>query len=159
MAPPRFGGTRRGTVVVSSAQGLLKFSIRAAPLPKNIWDFLKDNLALLRRMRQERKSREESTTTEISAVEDDSEDDDIDEVDLQGEIIRRPTVRPDEFWRVFEQKCTEAGGDWVGLADKVWEFGPQGAGTCLLLDARTEGQPPNSCESLYPRVWTPLTQR
>ena len=144
MAPPKFGGTKRGQVVASSSHGLLKFTIRATPLPKKIWDFLQGNLAILRRMLQENKSREEGASEEAVPSDEIGEGDEADEVDLQGEIIKRPTVRPEEFWTVLQQKCTEAGGEWASVVERLWAFGPQRAGTCVLVDARGDGQPPNS---------------
>ena len=144
MAPPKFGGTKRGQVVASGAHGLLKFTIRAAPLPKKLWDFLQANLAILRRLQQERKSREEGASEKEVAADEEGDDDQADEVDLQGEVIRRPTVRPDEFWTVLQQRCAEAGGEWAGVVERLWAFGPQQAGTCILVDARGDGQPPNS---------------
>ena len=72
------------------------------------------------------------------------EGDEADEVDRQGEIIKRPTVRPEEFWTVLQQKCTEAGGEWASVVERLWAFGPQRAGTCVFVDARGDGQPPNS---------------
>ncbi|KAJ3558904.1 hypothetical protein NM688_g656 [Phlebia brevispora] len=149
MAPPKFGGGRRGTVVSSTANNLLKFAIRAAPLPKSIWVFLQDNLAILRRIQQEQKSQEEgegseSLEGELTAAPGEDGEEEEEEVDLQGEIIKRPTVKADEFWQVFQQKCSEAGGEWTSVPDKLWAFGPHRSGTCILVDNRNDGQPPNS---------------
>lgn len=143
MPPPKFGSTKRGTVSGSSAHNLVKFTIRAAPMPRKLWDFLQDNLAILLRLRQERQSREENIVPQTSNPEDHEEQEE-DEIDLQGEIIKRPTVKPDEFWQVFQEKCSEIGGEWAGVVDQIMAFGPQRAGTCLLIDSRTDGQPPNS---------------
>jgi len=30
----------------------------------------------------------------------------------------------------------KAGGEWVGIAKRIWAFGPQSAGTCILADSR-----------------------
>ncbi|THG97775.1 hypothetical protein EW026_g4285 [Hermanssonia centrifuga] len=137
MGPPKSGSARRGAISGASANNIVQFTIRATPLPKVIWDFLQENLAILRRMQQERKSREEHKTLEAEQI---AEEDDSDEVDLQGEVIRRPTVRPEDFWSVLREKCSETGGDWEDLPEKVWAFGPQRAGTCLLIDSRNGGQ-------------------
>lgn len=56
--------------------------------------------------------------------------------DNYGDVIRKPTVSPEQFWDAFDQKCKEVGGEWSDTADKTWAFGPQKAGACLLLDAR-----------------------
>ncbi|KAI0801740.1 P-loop containing nucleoside triphosphate hydrolase protein [Irpex lacteus] len=144
MAPPKSGNVKRGTMLAASSLNLVKTTIRAAPLPKDIWDFLRDNLALLRRMQQDRKSREENNDHVI----DDSrnldgqnlEDIEEDEVDLQGEVIKKPTIKAEEFWKVFAEVCAKAGGEWTDLTEKLWAFGPQRAGTCVLVDSRPEGQ-------------------
>lgn len=120
-----------------SAMNLVKCTIRASPLPKEIWDFLRDNLALLRRMQQEQKSREETGSSSEEQVDDGDED----EVDLQGEVIKRPSIKVEDFWTAFQEVCAKAGGEWIDLVDKVWAFGPQRAGTCVLADWRAEGQP------------------
>ncbi|EKM49571.1 uncharacterized protein PHACADRAFT_214132 [Phanerochaete carnosa HHB-10118-sp] len=153
MAPPKSGSAKRGTIQSAAAHNLLKFTIRAAPLPKSIFDFLRDNLALLRRMRQERASREEDPSRPSSpsrgAEENNGEEndernydetDDLDEVDLQGEVLKRPSIRAEDFWPAFEAKCKEVGGEWEDVPERLWAFGPQKAGTCLLVDARP-GQP------------------
>ena len=48
MPPPKSGSTRRGAITSGAAHNLLKFTIRAAPLPKAIFDFLRDNLGTQR---------------------------------------------------------------------------------------------------------------
>lgn len=148
MPLPKFGGTKRGTVVSSTAHDLIKFTIRAAPLPKPIWDFLQDNLVVLRRIQKEFKSREDRISAEVSENQkieyEEQEGEEDEEVDLQGEIIKRPTVKVDEFWQVLQKKCSEAGGEWASIPAKLWAFGPHRAGTCLLIDVREDGQPPNS---------------
>ncbi len=149
MGPPKSGSARRGAISGASANNIVQFTIRATPLPKVIWDFLQENLAILRRMQQERKSREEHKTLEAEQI---AEEDDSDEVDLQGEVIRRPTVRPEDFWSVLREKCSEAGGDWEDLPEKVWAFGPQRAGTCLLIDSRNGGQSNSFVYPLFIRI-------
>ena len=135
MAPPKSAPARRGTIHGSAGHNLVKFTIRAAPLPKGIWELLRDNLTLLRQ--QERKSREEGREGADNSADNADLDDETDEVDLQGEVLKRPTVRADQFWTVFDEKCKAAGGDWADVAEHLWAFGPQSAGTCLLIDSRS----------------------
>lgn len=139
MAPPKSGNAKRGTMRGASAMNLVRCTIRAAPLPKEVWEFLRDNLALLRQMNQERKYREEAEIIPTREVTD-TDGGDEDEVDLHGEVIKRPSVKPDEFWRVFQDVCAKAGGEWADMVEKLWAFGPQRAGTCVLVDSRAEGQ-------------------
>lgn len=142
MAPPKSGNAKRGTMRGASAMNIVKCTIRAAPLPKEIWEFLQDNLALLRRMRQERTSHEEGKDDEGHEEEkQEIEEVDEDEVDLQGEVIKRPSIKPEEFWPVFHNVCAKVGGEWAELVEKLWAFGPQRAGTCILVDSRTDGTP------------------
>lgn len=139
MAPPKTAGAKRGTIRSSAAQNMINFSIRAAPLPRTIFDFLRDNLVLLRRMQRE-KSHEEAPNSaapgQSNEVEYD-ETEDADEVDFQGEILKRPTVKAEEFWSVLEEKCKDAGTEWADVTGRIWAFGPQKAGTCLLVDSRS----------------------
>ena len=138
MAPPKTAGAKRGTIRSAAAHNSINFTIRAAPLPKPIFDFLRDNLVLLRRMQQEN-SREEGQALSTAGQDDEAEHDeteDADEVDLQGEVLKRPTVKAEEFWPTLEQKCKDAGPEWADVAERVWAFGPQKAGTCLLVDSR-----------------------
>jgi ribosome assembly protein 1 len=61
------------------------------------------------------------------------------ELDLQGDVARRAgssSVRPEQFWDKFGEICKVVGGEWAGLEEKVWAFGPRGEGGCLLVDAR-----------------------
>ncbi len=95
--------------------------------------FLQDNLSVMRKLSGQRKQKGE--TTEALTVT--QKDDELDEgVDLHGDVIRKPTTRPDNFWTSLEGVCNLLGGEWRGLADKIWAFGPHSAGGCILVDAR-----------------------
>ena len=140
MALPKTPNAKRGTMHGAAAQNLAKFTTRAAPLPPAILEFLLDNLAILRRMQQERKAGEEDAET-LPADEDNGHSDE--DYDVQGEYIKKPTINAEQFWPTLQDKCKEAGGEWAEIVDKIWAFGPQRMGTCLLIDARSEQ--PNSC--------------
>ena len=146
MAPPKYS-TKRGLVTSSSSQGLVKFSIRAAPLPKPLLEFVLDNISILKRLQRERRN-----VSGGSAEDEDQDgggDDDANRersYDDSGETFRKPTVRPDQFWTALEEICKKAGGDWdKGVIDRIWAFGPHKAGGCLLVDARKNIKTPNSC--------------
>ncbi|KAI0689706.1 translation elongation factor 2 [Cytidiella melzeri] len=145
MPPPKSGNVRRGTMQGASAGNVVKCTIRAAPLPKELWKFLKDNLALLRRLQEERKFQEGDSLAE------EEDADDSDEVDLHGDVIKRPSIQLEDFWKVLGEVCIRIGGDWADFADKVWAFGPQQAGTCVLVDTRT-GEQPNSLKRRLNRM-------
>lgn len=133
MPPPKTAGAPRGTIPAVSHQNLVTCTIRAAPVPEPINNFLRSNIAVLKRLQNER-----------AAAEDGAEEAEIDEAETAaatGDIIRVPTVRAEMFWDALAKVCTECGGEWMNIVDTIWAFGPQNAGECLLIDARKDGAP------------------
>ncbi|EPQ54738.1 P-loop containing nucleoside triphosphate hydrolase protein [Gloeophyllum trabeum ATCC 11539] len=124
MPPPKFAPAKRGTIKGATIHNLVKFTIRAAPLPKPLHDFILDNLMILKRIQRERKSQGEEEAEEEE------------EVGLQDEVYRKPTVKPENFWTSLKEECVKVGGEWADVADRIWAFGPQGAGACILVDTR-----------------------
>src|SRR6266567_3866871 len=122
MAPTKTPNAPRGTIQSSSSQQVVSFTVRAAPLPASILDFILDNLSTWKSLQHDQKIQQGHCIDE--------------EVDNYGDVIRRPTTSPEQFWEVFAQRCKEVGGEWADVADKTWAFGPQKAGGCLLIDAR-----------------------
>ncbi|GBE84885.1 Ribosome assembly protein [Sparassis crispa] len=137
MAPPKTAHAKRGTIYGSISNNLVKFTIRASPLPKLLVDFLLDNLATLKRLHTEQVKIDDVTGTDAKANADTEED--LEEV--YGEIIEKSSIPPEDFWRALEGKCREAGGEWIDVVDKLWAFGPQKAGSCVLIDARCDSSP------------------
>jgi ribosome assembly protein 1 len=134
MAAPKFS-TKRGVVNGASTQNLVKFSIRASPLPKSLLDFILDNITILKKFQLER------DTDSSSSVPDDPDFDDSDRMDTYGEVARKPTVTADLFWTALEKECKNLGGEWKDIVDRIWAFGPQRAGGCILIDARKDWVP------------------
>lgn len=130
MPPPKVPNASRGTANGTAGQGLVNFAIRAVPLPRLLLDFILDNVAVLKQLQRGKTVGEADEETESGAV-------------LADDIARKPTVSPEQFWDAWEAKCKEAGGEWVGIADRTWAFGPQQAGGCILVDAR-KGVSPKS---------------
>lgn len=130
MTPPKTPGAKRGTIYGTIHSNLVSFTVRAAPLPKKLLDFLQDNLATLKRMDSE----QGSNMQENHFVEED------DEYDVQGEIVKKPSTKPEDFWNTFSERCREVGGEWADVADRVWAFGPQRVGSCLLIDSRSDAK-------------------
>jgi ribosome assembly protein 1 len=126
MAPPKMPGAPRGTVHGSSFQNLVTFTIRAVPLPDIVSDFLRSNLIVVKRLLADR-------THSVGAT---SVEDEADEAATIGDILRVPTIHPEQFWEAFQAKCEEAGPEWAGLVDNIWAMGPHAAGECLLIDSR-----------------------
>lgn len=145
MAPPKTPNAPRGTIHGSSAHSLAKFTIRAVPLPEEILSFLRDNLLVLKRLQQERKMREQSSESseaeqQKSSSEHQQSNDDLEEgVSMYGDVYRKPTVRIEEFWSKLDSLCKKAGPEWQDISERVWAFGPQSAGGCVLVDAREGG--------------------
>ncbi|KAH8104488.1 translation elongation factor 2 [Cristinia sonorae] len=136
MAPPKFGSGKRGVIHGAAVRDLAKFSLRAVPLPQELLQFLQDNLVTLRQIERDTDAGSKANDERASAAND---DDTEEEVDLQGELMKHPTVRPEEFWHALAKVCEKAGSDWVNVQRKLIAFGPQKrAGTCLLLDGRPE---------------------
>ncbi|KAH7926455.1 P-loop containing nucleoside triphosphate hydrolase protein [Leucogyrophana mollusca] len=130
MAPPKTPNAPRGTIKGAGSQNLVTFSIRAAPLPEGILHFILQNLTTLRILQQGRQSSQIASSAET--------DDSIegDQYGAQGNVVHTPSVKPGQFWDALKDKCKLEGGEWSDLTDKIWAFGPQGAGGCMLVDAR-----------------------
>jgi ribosome assembly protein 1 len=122
MAPIKTPNALRGTMRGSSANKVVTFTIRALPVPTTILDFILENIMVLRTLIHDKGDQQ---------VEEEEQD-----VDLHGDVIRKSTISPDQFWDVFAEKCKEVAGEWEGVAARTWAFGPQKAGGCLLIDAR-----------------------
>jgi len=142
MAPPKTAGSPRGTIKGSSAQGIVNFSVRASPLPKPILDFILKNALTLKKLVQERRG---GDTEELEQ----EQGDDLAANNDRGDIIRKPDVKPDQFWPELEKVCKEVGGEWEKIAEKIWAFGPQKVGGCVLIDARKSGGVQSSVISLH----------
>lgn len=114
-----------------SSQNIVTFTLRSVPLPDRILLFIQQNLVTLRSLLQERRSTDGSSSDGGSST--------IVEADrpgVQGDIAHVPSVKPGQFWAALQEKCAEAGSEWADIVDRIWAFGPQGAGGCLLIDAR-----------------------
>lgn len=136
MAPPKIANSPRGTIHGSSAQSDISFTIRAVPLPDPILSFIQDNLVLVRRVVRERRRVEQVGQTS-SGSEPKEEDLEFTEgTNVHGDVLRRPTVRFDEFWTSLEAVCKKCSPEWHFISDKIWAFGPQSAGGCVLIDSR-----------------------
>jgi len=129
MAPKKTPNAPCGTVQGTAYHSLVKFTIRAAPLPEDILHFILDNITTLKQLQQERRMSDALPFDNVDDVDDE-------EGNVHGDVIRKPSVRPDEFWEALEKTCEAAGGEWKDVAERLWSSGPQRAGGCLLIDAR-----------------------
>jgi len=136
MSPPKTSGARRGTIRGASSLNLVTFTIRATPLPKDIVQFIFDNISILTALQLE---------TKPDSLDRHSEAEDYEERGAVNEgFLRNPTAKLGEFWEAFDAKCQEAGSEWKGIVDRVWAFGPHKTGGCILIDSR-ETEHPQSC--------------
>lgn len=102
-------------------------------MPESLVTFLQDNLSVIRKLSRDTKRKAETN----EPVTNTQEDDELDEgVDLHGDVTRKPTTRPENFWTALEGICMPLNAEWRNVADKIWAFGPHSAGGCLLVDAR-----------------------
>ena len=134
MAPPKTPNAVRGTMKGGSSHNIVTFTLRSAPLPDSILLFIQQNLVTLRLLLQERMATDRDSNAVIEG----------DRPEVQGILVHTPSVKPEQFWVALKEKCDEAGGEWVDIVDRIWAFGPQGAGGCLLVDARQD-LVPTSC--------------
>jgi ribosome assembly protein 1 len=130
MASVKTANAARGTIHGASSHNIVRFTVRALPLPSPILDFILENLVVLKKLQHDRKAGESQEAQDKADVEED------DGVDIHGDIVRKPSVSPDQFWGALTKVCDEVGGEWKGVVDKIWAFGPQKAGGCFLIDAR-----------------------
>ncbi|KAF9454845.1 P-loop containing nucleoside triphosphate hydrolase protein [Macrolepiota fuliginosa MF-IS2] len=128
MTPTKTPGAPRGTIKGASTQNIVSFIIRANPIPEPLLEFILDNISTLKKLQHDRKLRQEGKGEE--------EEEEESVAEKYGEIVRKPNIKPEQFWDAFQNKCKEIGGEWEGVVEKVWAFGPQRAGGCLLIDAR-----------------------
>lgn len=134
MAPTKTPNAPRGTIRGASSNNVVNFSIRAVPLPRVILDFLLESILTLKKLQQERKAKE----TDKSAEPEDDVELDIIGLNTQGDLYKKPTVQPEQFWVALQEKCKEAGPEWSGQVDRIWAFGPHRAGGCILIDGRRD---------------------
>lgn len=133
MAPPKTPNAARGTIHGTSHLDLVKFTIRALPMPAEIVAFLRANVSILKRLQFERAAADNAEDVE--------EDNESEQAAMSGDVVHAPTVRPDEYWDALSALCLKVGGEWADVVDSIWAFGPHGAGECLLIDGRMDGAP------------------
>lgn len=135
MAPPKTQNAPRGTIEGASSQNLVTFSIRSAPVPDVILQFLLHNLTTLRALQQDGQTDGDTSGSTVDIVSE------SELVGIQGDVLHTPSVSANQFWNALEEKCNEAGGEWVNICDRIWSFGPRHAGGCVLIDYRKDTTP------------------
>ncbi|AAW40646.1 hypothetical protein CNBA0330 [Cryptococcus deneoformans B-3501A] len=131
MAPPKTTGAPRGTINGTVINGLVKFRLRAMPLPEGVETFLLSQQGAISKMLvRERDGKEGEEETDVQeGAEGQSGEGEVPEGQQEARQLS-----PEEFWTELERLLNKAGGDWAGAADRVWSFGPKRVGANLLLD-------------------------
>ncbi|GAB1520782.1 Cytoplasmic GTPase/eEF2-like protein (ribosomal bioproteinsis) [Rhizoctonia solani] len=136
MPPPKSQSAVRGTIHGSSAHGAVTFTIRAAPMPNSITDFLQANVSVMRKWLREGRVKNESESTEFveqgKAV---TEED----VTADADSSQVATVKDVDFWPAFEKLCAEAGKEWTDLPGRIVATGPHHAGPNVLVGGTASG--------------------
>src|ERR1700730_62627 len=96
MPPTKTPNASRGTIRGSTLRDVIKFTIRASPIPKPILNLILDNIATLKRLTPDR------TTGEVYSSDDSAEAEYLDDVDVQGSVIRKPPIKPEQFWSALQ---------------------------------------------------------
>ncbi|KAG6845124.1 hypothetical protein H0H87_000551 [Tephrocybe sp. NHM501043] len=135
MAPIKTPNALRGTIHGSSSSNIVKFTIRASPLPQDILEFILQNISILKKFQHDRRAKDSADAQEKDQIAQQEG------IDIYGDVVRMPSVAPEQFWEGLEKICEEVGGEWCDVIDRIWAFGPQKAGGCLLIDARKSAAP------------------
>lgn len=150
MPTPRNLELPRGTISGSVSNGLLKYTIRAVPLPGQITDYLDKasdvirNIAPRHRSNQGRLILSHKASSEQAAQRnlDDPSQSSPEEVD-HNDLILDPTAPPTAssvpegaaFWfGLNELNAKHMNKDLEDIVDKLWAFGPRRIGPNVLLD-------------------------
>lgn len=128
MAPVKTQGAARGTIHGSVYDGLVEFTLRAAPLPPAVIEFLVAHQSTIGSFLVQRRR----------GAEDAEDDEDRADADEAADSATRH-LTPEQFWAELATRFDEAGGEWVGAADRVWSFGPKKVGANVLLDPMGKG--------------------
>lgn len=129
MAPPKSEGLPRGTIQVSASGGLVKYRVRAVPLPSTVVDFLLANLRTIRRLLQRDRQHDNTAAEE-------------EETSTQGaqENGQAREVKMDMYWSKLAEILDASGSQWKNRVDQIWSLGPRKIGPNILFDTRDTRQ-------------------
>lgn len=130
MAPQKTAGTPRGTINGAISHDLVKFTIRATPLPHPILDFILQNQITIRNLVNNEGSKEQGEYDSDGNVHQELAG------HVHGDVDRTPTVSTDKFWETLHEVCQSSGEEWKDLNERIWAFGPRRTGGCILIDGR-----------------------
>ncbi|KAG8929585.1 Cytoplasmic GTPase/eEF2-like protein (ribosomal biogenesis) [Tulasnella sp. 418] len=131
MALTKTPNAPRGTIHSASAYNMITFTIRAVPLPESITSFLLSNVSIIKRLhRQSQGNQFKKSTTGDDLDDPEGEAQEV----IDGEVVRQPTVKLENFWTTLEELFKSAGSEWAGVVDRIWSFGPHRIGPNILVD-------------------------
>ncbi len=124
--PPAKGidGTR-GAFSAASVSSIVSLRIRCALLPTKVTEFLQSHGSTINTLLRDQ--------TYIATADQPAEISDALDRAMTAEAALR-NLSPKDFWTTLSDLLNEAGGEWKGLADHVWAFGPKQVGPNLLID-------------------------
>jgi ribosome assembly protein 1 len=142
MAPQKDRNLPRGTVLVVSTSKQISVRLRVVPLPSAVIDFLKKNVAAVRRLYAEKKAKEGA-----GEVTQENEDALAGDESNQELVVNSGQLSLKEFKEQLESAFTEEKGqadEWKDIVDKIAAFGPRRIGPNLLIDITESG----TCQKL-----------
>ncbi|WFD01413.1 Cytoplasmic GTPase/eEF2-like protein (ribosomal biogenesis) [Malassezia obtusa] len=132
MPPPKTPGAQRGTVSGTALNGALSFTIRAAPLPAEVADFLVVNQPTIRRMRRKARHDDDDDADDQGERDVDAQQGPPPQEDPDAERAQRVPVR--HFWSELNKLLERAGPRWASVGAQICAFGPRNTGANLLID-------------------------
>ena len=136
MAPPKTKDAARGTIHGTVQSGLVKYTLRARPLPAEVTAFLSTNVEALKRVVQKER---ELSNADASHMDEAA----IDESSAQGgtdATQQLAKLAPADFWKQLEALFAKAGKEWQGVSSRIWAFGPRRIGPNILVDNLQTGR-------------------
>lgn len=122
MPPPKTKDAARGTVHGSSQNDIVAFTVRSAPLPKTVTDYLVSNQVSIQRMLGVSLDRKQ-------------DDDEIAIEDNTTSLEAQDTYKPASvLWEELEKLFAECGYDWKNVVNSIVAFGPKRVGANILID-------------------------
>jgi ribosome assembly protein 1 len=109
----------RGRFNGSSVSNLVNFTIRGTPLPEDIVHYLQKNAGTLQSLLAEGKAQDAEIDASMEAA---------------THAGGKKATRPEDFWKQLVQLLDAEGGEWKGVADHIWAFGPKQVGPNILID-------------------------
>jgi ribosome assembly protein 1 len=124
---PKTEGALRGTIKGNAGSGNVTITVRAAPLPLAVANFLVTNINTIKRLMQ----RERGGSSAQNAL--------SDAIDAEIGSGQGGQVKMEDFWSRLTSLLKGGGMPWREVdPNTIWSFGPRRSGPNLLFDARPD---------------------